>query len=92
MLADDVRLELVNRLSAGGERVREYYGRYAGTRWQARLGWVDGMPAALVFDADDTEGRPVYFVLLEWSDGRIAKIRDFLFARYVMEDAEISVA
>ena len=30
-----------------------------------------------------------YFVLLNWADGRVVAIRDFVFARYAMEGAEL---
>jgi hypothetical protein len=29
--------------------------------------------------------RPAHFVLIDWSEGRITAIRDFLFAPYVLE-------
>jgi RNA polymerase sigma-70 factor (ECF subfamily) len=33
---------------------------------------------------------PDYFVVLDWSGERVSTIRDFLFARYVVADAEHS--
>jgi RNA polymerase sigma-70 factor (ECF subfamily) len=50
-------------------------------------GIADGRPAALVYD---TEGGLMYFALVEWSGGEIARIVDFRYARYVMEDAEVA--
>ena len=35
-------------------------------------------------------GRPVYFVLLDWSGDRILQIRDFRYARYVIGEAEFT--
>ena len=92
MLADDVRLELVNRLRMNGrEEVGQYYHRYrhAPTAWRCQPGFVDGRAAILMSDPNDPAGAPAYFVLLEWTDGRIVGIRDFIFARYAIEGAEV---
>ena len=40
-------------------------------------------------DPADTSGAPAYFVLLDWSDGRVARIRDFRHARYATDGAEL---
>ena len=48
-------------------------------------------PAILVYDADDPDERLKYFILLEWARGKIIGIRDFVFARYAMEGAELAV-
>jgi len=89
MLAEDVQLDLVNRVQMKGRgQVGEYFHRYAaGSRWHLIPGHVDGQPAILVFDPNDMAGLPTYFVLLEWADDSIVAIRDFLFARYAMEGA-----
>jgi RNA polymerase sigma-70 factor, ECF subfamily len=91
MLADDVRLELVNRLSVRGrEQVGEYFHRYAlAEHWRFLAGFVDRRPAMLVFDRHDAAGRPAFFVLLDWRDGTLVAIRDFLFARYVLDGADL---
>lgn len=90
MLADDIRLDLVNRLRLEGrERVRPYFTRYAEeTRWRFVLGAVEGRPAMLVFDARGNMERPAHFVLIGWSGDVIVEIRDFLFAPYVLEAAD----
>ena len=89
MLADDVKLELVNRLQwQGREKTLPYFTRYAQVpTWRFVLGAVEGQPAMLVFDTEGSPERPAHFVLLGWRDDRIATIRDFLFARYVLDDA-----
>jgi RNA polymerase sigma-70 factor (ECF subfamily) len=33
--------------------------------------------------------KPSYFVLLDWAEGRVATIRDFRYARYAIEGAEV---
>jgi RNA polymerase sigma-70 factor (ECF subfamily) len=87
MLADDVKLELVNRLRLEGrEQIGRYFTRYAQeTRWRFALGAVEGRPAMLVFDRIAASEKPAHFVLIDWSGGRIAGIRDFLFAPYVLD-------
>lgn len=86
-LADDVKLELVNRMRLEGrDQVRPYFTRYAQeTRWRFALGAVEGQPAMLVFDAETSMETPAYFVLVTWAEERIVAIRDFLFAPYVVE-------
>ncbi|MGX5801489.1 sigma-70 family RNA polymerase sigma factor [Bradyrhizobium sp. Arg314] len=94
LLAQDVKLELVNRLRADGkEYVGNYFGRYADeTHWHFTTGLVEGRPAILVTSPDRPDGPPRYFVLVHWEDGRIAGIRDFLFADYVMDGLDYSGA
>jgi RNA polymerase sigma-70 factor, ECF subfamily len=91
MLADDVRLDLVNRLQLQGRtEVGEYFHRYATAGgWRFSPGIVEGRPAILVVDAAEPEGPPAFFILLEWADGAVVSIRDFLFARYVMDGADV---
>jgi RNA polymerase sigma-70 factor (ECF subfamily) len=91
MLADDVRLEMVNRTRRAGRRdVSEYFGRYAETSpWRCVPGFVDRRPAIIMFDPQDPSGPPRYFVLLDWKNGSIVNIRDFLFAHYAIEGAEL---
>jgi RNA polymerase sigma-70 factor, ECF subfamily len=91
MLADDVQLELVNKTRMRGRReVGRYFDNYASVHdWQLRLGFVDGWPAILATDPNDSARRTTYFILLHWTVEGIATIRDFRHARYVVETAEI---
>ncbi|MGE0747319.1 MAG: sigma-70 family RNA polymerase sigma factor [Rhodospirillales bacterium] len=91
MLADDVRLELVNRLALKGRGdVGTYLHRYddAGD-WRFVAGWVDGRTAIIVIDPEDPDEKPKYFIVLEWRDGVVSAIRDFLFARYAIDGARL---
>ena len=90
MLADDVKLDLVNRLRLEGrDRIGLYFTRYAQeTKWRFALGAVEGRPAMLVFDGTGPMERPAHFVLIDWSESRIIAIRDFLFAPYVLESMD----
>jgi RNA polymerase sigma-70 factor, ECF subfamily len=93
MLADDVKLDLVERFSARGkDQVGMYYGRYAAAadQWAYAAGIVDGRPAMLVFDRTLGLDRPAYFVALTFEGERVAAIHDFLFARYALEGVEVS--
>ena len=87
MLADDVKLDLVNRLRLEGrDQVRRYFTGYEeAPKWRFALGAVEGQPAMLVFDSTGPMERPAHFVLIDWSASRIVAIRDFLFAPYVLE-------
>ena len=93
MLAEDVRLELVSHLRMNGRReVSSYFSNYSGiSDWHLMPGLVDGQPAILVCDPGDPAERPSYFMLLRWEDGVLVGIRDFRYARYVMESAEVSI-
>ena len=87
MLADDVKLDLVNRLQwEGRDKIAPYFTRYAEeTKWRFALGAIEGLPAMLVFDSTGPMERPAHFVLIGWSESRIIEIRDFLFAPYVLD-------
>ena len=87
MLADDVKIDLVNRLQwQGRDKIGRYFTGYAQeTKWRFALGAVEGQPAMLVFDSTGPMERPAHFVLIGWSESRIIEIRDFLFAPYVLE-------
>ena len=91
-LADDVKVEVVNRtrLSGRGE-VGRYYGNYSQTDdWHLAPGLVEGRPAVVVLDPAQPAGLPVYFMLIDWRDGRLLNVRDFRYARYVVDGAELS--
>ena len=94
MIADEVRLDLVNRARASGRReVGRYFHNYAQIEnWHLVPGLVDGHPAALVRDPHDPSKTPAYFILLEWTGELVLKIRDFRYARYATEGAEVFLA
>lgn len=90
MLAEEVQLELVNHLRLKGRKaVSPYFHRYGEVEnWRFSLGQVDRRPAILVHDPA-RPGMPKYFVLLDWAEGKVMTIRDFLFAPYAIEGAEV---
>jgi RNA polymerase sigma-70 factor (ECF subfamily) len=92
MLADDVRLELVNRLRLSGRSdVQRYFHNYdRAHHWHFVVGFVDRRPAILVRDPNNPADPPKYFILLDWRADRLLGIRDFLFAPYAIEGAELA--
>jgi RNA polymerase sigma-70 factor, ECF subfamily len=93
MLADEVRLELVNKTSLNGRsEVGKYFHNYSqASDWRLVPGFVDRRPALLVRDPGNLSARPAYFVLLEWAGNNVVNIRDFRHAQYVTDDAELVV-
>ncbi|MBI2739477.1 MAG: sigma-70 family RNA polymerase sigma factor [Rhodospirillales bacterium] len=90
-LADEVKVEVVNRTRLNGRgEVGRYFGNYSQTTdWHLMPGLVERRPAIIVHDPDQPSGPPIYFMLLDWVDDRLLAVRDFRYARYAVEDAEI---
>jgi RNA polymerase sigma-70 factor (ECF subfamily) len=93
MLADEVRLDLVAKHRLNGRtEVANYFHNYSRRQdWRLVPGLVEGRAAALVCDPAASSASPSYFVLLRWDDGKVTGIRDFRYARYASEGAELSV-
>jgi RNA polymerase sigma-70 factor (ECF subfamily) len=93
LLARDVRLDVVGMSqSRGGKQVGCYFHRYSVVEdWRPRVGLVEGRLAILVFNPHDPSGAPSYFILIDWVNGEIVRIRDYRHARYVMADTEFAV-
>jgi RNA polymerase sigma-70 factor (ECF subfamily) len=92
MLAEDVQVELVTRarLKGRAEVGGRYFGNYArADDWLLAPGFVDRRPALIAHDPRDPAGRPTYFMLLSWTSGQVAAIRDFRHAPYVIEGADV---
>jgi RNA polymerase sigma-70 factor (ECF subfamily) len=94
MIADDVRLELVNKTRMNGKaEVSRYFGNYSKVQdWHLAPGTVEGHPAILVFGPGERSSQPKYFMLLQWEGDKIAAIRDFRHASYVADGVEFLVA
>ena len=90
MISDDVRLDLVNRTRMNGRaEVSKYFGNYSKAgNWHLVPGLVEGHPAILVFDPNEPGSGPTYFMLLQWSAGKVASIRDFRHAPYIIDGAQ----
>jgi hypothetical protein len=74
----------VHAIASGSARIRSAH-------WRFIAGFVDRRPAMLVYDGDDLDQRVKYFVLLTRAGERVVGIRDFVFARYAMDGAELAV-
>jgi RNA polymerase sigma-70 factor, ECF subfamily len=93
MIADDVRLELVNKTRLTGKaEVSRYFGNYDKVAdWHLVPGLVEARPAILVFDPNKPDAGPKYFVLVDWQGGKVATIRDFRHAAYVVDGLEYRI-
>jgi RNA polymerase sigma-70 factor (ECF subfamily) len=91
-IADDVRLDLVNKTRMNGKaEVSRYFGNYARMAdWHLVPGLLEGRPAVLVFEPGEPRA-PKYFMLLQWSAGKVATIRDFRHAPYIVDGAEFQL-
>jgi RNA polymerase sigma-70 factor, ECF subfamily len=93
LLADDVQLELVNRARRSGRGdVQKYFERYERqSNWHLSPGLVDGRPAVIIRDPTSPAQEVTHFVLLAWAGDHVSGIRDFRYARYALEGAELFV-
>ncbi len=91
MLAEEVRLDLVNRRDLRGKaEVQNYFSNYAiASPRRFALGLVDGHPSLLVYLAEAPRV-VAYFVLLAWHDAAVLRIRDFLYAARTRSKAQRS--
>jgi len=92
LLAEDAKLDLVNRTRLDGRKdVSIYFTRYEErSDWRFAPGLAEGRPALLASDPSDASGTVRWIVLLGWRDGRILTIRDFKYAPYVAESLAVS--
>ena len=73
----------------GKAEVSRYFGNYEKVSdWHLVPGLVEGRPAILVFDPNAPDAPPKYFMLLNWSADKVATIRDFRHAAYVIDGAD----
>ncbi|MER8958341.1 MULTISPECIES: sigma-70 family RNA polymerase sigma factor [unclassified Mesorhizobium] len=91
LIAEDVRLDVVNRVRLRGRaEVSTYFGNYDRiSDWTLSLGVVDGRPAILIRDPQAADGAVRGFMLVEWRDDQVIQIRDFRYAPWCLVDAEI---
>jgi RNA polymerase sigma factor (sigma-70 family) len=93
LLADDVKLhQSTYPLRAGAADVGRFftiYAKFDGVRLQPA--WVEGREVIAVFEKG-AGVKPSYFMWLEWRDGRISFIRDYRYARYIVDDAKLILA
>jgi len=86
LVGADCRLDLVSKSLRRGKAVREYFTQYATKSVQLRVGQLDGELALAAYV--DGGGRPDYFILLAFQNGRVAFIRDFRYVPYIAVEAD----
>jgi RNA polymerase sigma-70 factor (ECF subfamily) len=93
LLADDVRLhQSTYPVRTGAADVGMFftiYAKFEGVRLQPA--WVEGREVIAVFE-DSAGATPSYFMWLEWRGGHISFIRDYRYARYILDGAELMLA
>lgn len=92
LLAEDVKLDLVNRLRLSGRKdVSVYFDRYGESLdWKFAPGLAEGRPALLVSNPADISGAVRYVVLLDWVNDHIRGIRDFRHAKYIADGLTVT--
>jgi RNA polymerase sigma-70 factor (ECF subfamily) len=86
LLAEEVRLQLAGRLEMKGKaEVSNYFGNYARIDgWRAKPASIEGHAGLWIYEGTDTQ--PAYAIVLDWDAGcQLRQIRDFRYARYVVE-------
>ena len=92
LLTKEAQLEQVSLVQ---RRVKDagYFDRYSeiikSEDIRAELRFVDNVTAIAMF-RPSSSAAPAYFVMLEWDDGRISRIRDFRYVPYIAVDARTS--
>lgn len=90
LLTEEAKLEQVSLVQ---RRVKDagYFDRYAeilkSEDIRAELRFVDSIAAIAMFHPSSRD-RAAYFVLLEWTDNQISRIRDFRYVPYIAVDAQ----
>jgi len=93
LLADDVKLiQSAYALRSGREDVGTFFTIYAkmeGVRLAPA--WLEGREVIAVFE-DPNDPKPSYVMWLTWRGGKISFIRDYRYVRYVIAEAELTLA
>jgi RNA polymerase sigma-70 factor (ECF subfamily) len=76
----------------GAADVGTFFNIYAGIDgvWLTPA-WLEGREVIAVFE-NRTDPKPSYIMWLEWREGRISFMRDYRYIRYVIADAELTLA
>ena len=86
LLADEVRLQVAGRVDAKGRsEVSGYFGNYAKLRGLRAVATVLEGHAAVWVHEEGTGSAPYVIVLAADASGRLVRIRDFRYARYVAD-------
>lgn len=90
LIAEDIQLEVVNRTRLSGKKqASTYFGNYDRVSdWALSIGFVEGRPAILIRNPQ-ADNAVRGFMLLDWRNGLVVGIRDFRYAPYCLENADI---
>jgi len=90
MLTEEVKLDLVDKSRrTGKQKVGNYFSNYRlQNDWYMEPGFIENQPAILAFAESNSNDAPLYFILLTYADNELKFIRDFRYARYVMDGVE----
>jgi len=86
-LSEESRLEMVSKATRRGKQVFEYFERYSAMpEVRLSLGLVEGRVGIGAFRSADP--RPAHVILMDWSDGKISLIRDYLYVPYLTQELQ----
>jgi RNA polymerase sigma factor (sigma-70 family) len=89
LVGDDCRLDLVSRSQRRGKQVGLYFSNYERANVTVRVVRLEEQFALAAFE--NGADKPAYFILLEFSAGRVRAIRDFRYVPYIVADADYEV-
>ena len=96
LLRDEVELELVGHVHHKGHSALEktYIVNYSKLpyTWKLVVGDVDGEPALVCMREKDGEWAAQHAVRLEWRDGRVSRIRDYVHATGILAEARVQIS
>ena len=96
LLQEEVELELVGHLHQKGRRALEktYIVNYSKLpyAWKLVIGDVDGEPVLVCLREKDGQWTADHAVRLEWREGRVARIRDYVHAPGILAEADVKVS
>jgi len=91
MLAEDVRVDVVARVRKSGAAGRVYFTTYDSLHnWRFAPAWLEEREVIAVYRPDAAE--PAYIIDLDWQNGKITSIRDYVFVPYITRDANVRPA
>jgi RNA polymerase sigma factor (sigma-70 family) len=93
LLAEDVKLnQATHPIRVGAAEVGMFFTIYARSETvHLAPAWLEGREVIAVFEHGPAE-KPNHFMWLEWRNGRITFIQDYLYVAYVAESAELVLA
>ena len=92
LFGEETRLDVVSRHQSRGKAAAQYFTKYAEVMSAEALHTdvvlVEGQPVLAVFRSGSSNV-PAYFITLQWSEERVALVRDFRYVPYIGRDAVV---